>query len=562
MLNTVPPDFVHLDPPRAALCLVGQIAAPLQALWVAAHIQQWQDKIHGHTAITDPLLVISQFKLMLLQQRHDVWILPSMFVPRTLATELDGARTEVRVHKPVTAGQLVEAELAVAGHVITKVCSAGRMLKTQSLLHASGQLYVLHVQPPVAAPIHRTEQATSDTAIWWGLQELLPVTEAAQVRVLPATVADIALFMHSQGRIASLPRLPPLRANETLYVPFLHQGHWALLVLSRRQDRVDALCYDGMPQRSVRAASTLAEALSCLLCCSIEPVLEVTHILQSQPSDCGAFLLAHAVCHAVPDVPFTQHLQNAQDFLSRIPWLAGTLYGHGGLSEDQMSALKMVLQEHGVPPEAVEARVQQACQKLPAAALSQALVAPNPWQALKGIASQPSHSFRWVLPDELKIMIERKASEKFGTTIPAAKQRKQKGHKGPATIAPLSLDPAQLQMAPDSFSSAGGQPLCQLAFKEVQPLATGVCFCSPQQIAPFLRDHKHISVDALALVTTAELPPETLNGTPVTGVRYPAIYAPTAEAVLITGSLLQLGDEAVQLTPSTIAEVDQVDLVP
>ena len=38
LLCTVPGDFCFPMPPRAALCLLGQIAAPLQVLWVQSHI--------------------------------------------------------------------------------------------------------------------------------------------------------------------------------------------------------------------------------------------------------------------------------------------------------------------------------------------------------------------------------------------------------------------------------------------------------------------------------------------------------------------------------------------
>ncbi|OLP86811.1 Modification methylase Eco47II [Symbiodinium microadriaticum] len=41
LLNTLPADFCYADSARDSLCLVGQVAAPLQALWVFAHITVW-----------------------------------------------------------------------------------------------------------------------------------------------------------------------------------------------------------------------------------------------------------------------------------------------------------------------------------------------------------------------------------------------------------------------------------------------------------------------------------------------------------------------------------------
>ena len=60
----------------------------------------------------------------------------------------------------------------------------------------------------------------------------------------------------------------------------------------------------------------------------------------------------------------------------------------------------------------------------------------------------------------------------------------------------------------------------------------------------------------LAIVTTAELPPEACGKGKVS---YPAVFAPTKEAVLMSGSLVQLGDDTVQLALDDVAELDQVD---
>ena len=46
-LNTLPPDFCHLPDPRAALVLVGQLAAPLQSLWVTARSAVGQTLLSG-----------------------------------------------------------------------------------------------------------------------------------------------------------------------------------------------------------------------------------------------------------------------------------------------------------------------------------------------------------------------------------------------------------------------------------------------------------------------------------------------------------------------------------
>ena len=121
------------------------------------------------------------------------------------------------------------------------------------------------------------------------------------------------------------------------------------------------------------------------------------------------------------------------------------------------------------------------------------------------------------------------------------------------------MDPGKLQIAPSSFVTTDGTSLPQLGFHEVVSQAQGVAFCSALQVAPFLSPYRSLSVDPLALVVTAELPIESCAGAPVTNVQFPAIYSPTGEAILLHGSLVQLGDESVGLKAADIAEVDSLD---
>ena len=79
--------------------------------------------------------------------------------------------------------------------------------------------------------------------------------------------------------------------------------------------------------------------------------------------------------------------------------------------------------------------------------------------------------------------------------------------------------------------------------------ACGICFVNAHQAAPFLEDGRSLSVEALAIVTTAELPPEACGKARVSSVRFPAV----------SGSLVQLRDDTVQLALDDVAELDQVD---
>ena len=134
------------------------------------------------------------------------------------------------------------------------------------------------------------------------------------------------------------------------------------------------------------------------------------------------------------------------------------------------------------------------------------------------------------------------------------KAKKQKSTK--RLPAPLHIDPCQLQLSEGSFITKAGGPLKQLSFDEVQAQASGICFCTVEQAGPFLALGRNLSVDALALATTAELPSSSASR--ISAVRYPAVFAPTQEAILVSGSLVQLGDEEVQLCATDIAEVEHL----
>ena len=217
------------------------------------------------------------------------------------------------------------------------------------------------------------------------------------------------------------------------------------------------------------------------------------------------------------------------------------------------------MQEHGVAADAVTDRVAAAVSKLGAGAIAAALSAKNQWQALKAAGSKPSTRFMWVQHDELQAHIAKRAEHKFGAGIAHPKTKKQQSGNRSAFRAPLHVEPAQLQLGQGSFVSEAGQGLCQLAFEEVVAQASGVCFVTAQQATPFLEDGSSLSVDALALLTTAELAPEACGRARVSSLRYPAVFTPTQEAVLVAGSMIQLGDETVQLALNSVDELEQVE---
>ena len=117
LLCTVPPTYRFPMPPRAALSLLGQIAAPLQVLWVQAHILAGlQQHFWGWTHI-DPCQVIYTYQCALAAHALTRWITPSMYHPRMIQLHLEEMDIwhEIKIDTLVTVGQLQAAEKSLSG---------------------------------------------------------------------------------------------------------------------------------------------------------------------------------------------------------------------------------------------------------------------------------------------------------------------------------------------------------------------------------------------------------------------------------------------------------------
>ena len=227
--------------------------------------------------------------------------------------------------------------------------------------------------------------------------------------------------------------------------------------------------------------------------------------------------------------------------------------GRGGLSAAEAAKLSALLVSKGVPPEKAEERVADLTKKVGVSALVQALQSTKPWLSLKTVASRPGSSFRLILPEELEQKIREKAADTHGAAVPHGKQKKQKPDsvkKGPPQ---LEVDPRSLALAEGSFVTSDGSAVHQIRFEDVASDAHGLAFCSASQAAPFLQGAS-LSADPLCLVTTSALPPDTRTDRALSTQRFLVIYQPNGEAIVFTGSLINLGDEPIALAQGTIAE--------
>ena len=84
LLNTWPASIPLPSPARGALVLIGQIAAPLQAVWVFSHITNWIAEIHIGHAPRSPINYVQEYQTKLLVDRDLIFATRHHFCPRTI----------------------------------------------------------------------------------------------------------------------------------------------------------------------------------------------------------------------------------------------------------------------------------------------------------------------------------------------------------------------------------------------------------------------------------------------------------------------------------------------
>ena len=632
LLNALSPAYVHVQDPRAALSLVGQLASPMQSAWVVSHVVSWAE-LHflGHTA-SSPIAILQGMKSELLEERDSRWLTSHTAEQRKIEVRSSGALMAMQVAPACKVHQLLQAELKFADFGCkARLLSRGQVLSPSAFLHErpADSLYVLDIMPkrqakdkplgsvyvivscatgaehvllpagsfmfealPVDASCQRlqgryaltglplaldsrvwdtavvdirphfwhasAQSGVTDVAVAAALQHFVqPLFGSADCIMSPACSATILAAVQS-GVLPQMPAILPSFKVQVMLVMVCQGAHWCVLQLQLLEDdTIQAVCLDSELVDIPTPVSALYEAIAMLWGKHARPLAKACMLASTAPFDCGTIAIAHAVCAASHQQTLpAQFLSEVQHFFSQFPAHWALAIGHGRLTEDERGELRKLLLDKGVPEAQVDERIKLAIERLGAPAATEALKAKNPWQALKGVASRPGCSFRWVLAEELQQHIAQRANQQHGTSIAKPKAKKLKGPDRKSAHIPLQVDPQHLQLVAGSFVAGS---LCQLSFSEVTPQARGLAFCTAAQMAPFLASYKAMSVEALGLLATSVVPASAAAGAPMSTVRYPAVYMPTGEGIILSGSLLQLGDEEVHLSRDDIAEVEQVD---
>ena len=274
--------------------------------------------------------------------------------------------------------------------------------------------------------------------------------------------------------------------------------------------------------------------------CGFQTVAWLVHMLSLEtwptPDTHVKALRAH---EAVAWRTLFSHFLKVQGFGSHHVIPANVRFGGAG-KLDVHALLTQLLQEHGVPQENAHARADMVLTQLGRSRVAQILRSQHAWRDLKSAASNASPKIQLVLGHELdEVIANRVRSDKpFGGKKVRASGTK--GSQGSQIMQPL---PADVQVPEGIFRDAGGSALQQISLSSIGPQAKGVIVMSIEQATPYLKVSKPVSANGLAILIVDHT--STLLHGVGQEVRFPAIYGPTAEPMLLTVKLVQIGSQEV-----------------
>ena len=656
VLCGIDPTFQFPNEGRGSLCLVGQCASPIQAMWMLAQFFQ-----HSNKETVNPLLYLTAYTMDMLraihggfnyrnsnavmryvieEQQTNMCISPDVTVGnlRTAESKLQEKQVEMRIGPNATVGDFRTAENKLQDWGSqTHVCDELGRLPDQHVLQTEAVLgsYRMEItakkqrRSPPSQPI----SVTFSTPQTMGCHDVQPgqfLFEIADQLQLPRHGwhdSDTQVLLAPDQRIWANTTLtlqnftaggdPPtglsdgcldwmagrLLGDATCTIPWMPcriatalfgsdsnkaqgagwqlldttqglltcvaiDGHWILLHLQQQDDALVVDCWNGLDEdhgsRLLPVLTDLAKDLQ------VRPVIMQHHQVFPQLGDstCGTVALLHLGAwlrlwdaESSPDQLIWHEVLR---WFSQHPVLVA--YGPGGKGKgsdsdrDTIWALRDILHEHGVPEDRTEERANLAINKIGLPRLQQALQARNVWATMKALGSQPGVNFMWVKADELEAQIRRKAQSKFKVqpstkkTQPAAKTR----------IEAQDIDISMLTLVPGAFVTEDNQPVTQIQMSEVQAHRAGLAYGKVEDIIPYLKEDKAISLDALGVLTTTRVPHHQAGLLPVTNLRIPALFGEARDPILIDGSLVNLGDQMIsrhqELQEAPIAETPTTTL--
>ena len=404
-----------------------------------------------------------------------------------------------------------------------------------------------------------SDQGLSDRCLDWMADQILCQRNRRKCWI-PSRTSTETILMAEDNMV--VPNVFHSIYDGPMWTCIASDGHWLLICLRKDANSLHVHCWNGLSSYAgnnlLPIWSTFGRALG------LHPTVLHHHVLvpQQHASTCGTVALLNLgtifglwTQDTMPDEAQWHDILCAQT-LFRGTFTAKGKGGSGkGFDRDVLWSLRDVLHEHGVPDDRTEERATMAIAKIGLPRLQEALSSKNVWASLKALGSQPRINFLWVKADELEAQIKKKGQSKFKIQTSTKKQPQQ----NKAKVMPQDLDPSMLKLVPGSFVLEDDTPVTQIDMGQVQAHRAGIAYGTVQDVRPFLRDDKPISMDGLAVLTTTRIPPDQAGLLPVTNLRFPALFGPTTEPLLLDGSLVNLGDRTISrkqdISKATVADI-------
>ena len=454
------------------------------------------------------------------------------------------AAIETEVREPIRACDLVEAHRGLTGDMeLEVICTA------QGILHP--EEYVRHQHLWILPRFWGAGKDEGDEdevkKVPLGLDDL-SMTQLGQQIVENGNGQKLIFW--SPRETSLLLGISPLGARELIrhrhecdgvvHVGFIWiKGHWLAFHFNLDVDgTLQARFYDGLVDEvrseMVDLACLFEVTLGAMRC----EISVLTHITQHGGHHCGviaAYNLGRALGKWQKEVEEGDLLTWHKILLHR-----QNRVGHGPDHQElALQTLAELLEQKGVPLAKTKERARQAVKKLGLFSVQKALCSQDPWRALKNLGSHQTKPFQFVLYNELQANMESKNAASAGHQ---KTNRKNRGNDKAEQV--LALVPDDLELPPKMFADPEGVPVPVIDIKGIQADARGVAIVTPEFALQLAAETKNMSVDALAVLTIGDHSAAMTRRT-TTALQWSAIHKRTMEPVLITGTLLQLGDQEV-----------------
>eukprot|EP00435_Cladocopium_sp_Y103_P015125 s2116_g3.t1 len=563
LLCTVPLSFAFPSTPRVALCLLGQIAAPLQVLWIQSQFLAHLQEHFWLCTRVQPLEIIHHYKTGLLRQRAQRWRLASMFLPRSIQVQTEDSVTTISISAPTTVAELAQAEskLIGAGYTV-RIQQHSQRLPPCCQLHA-GERYELLIQPKKQAKPSSSWTSfglsgagsdpvtigLGDTHLWSAMKLLLDFGTSSALDPRPLLLypfkADHLLQKVPHAAVCADWQRRFRRSDGRVMFIFEFSNHWTLLV-GTLADVIHWTHYDGLQDGWTTSRHLIAHQVArCISQCldfDMGVCVSASSFRQCASHTCGTMALKHfASCISQLSALSILDELELHSFLLHGTNQPARFRAHG--KNATASNLEDMLVNKGVPSQKVAERAQMIHDKLGVQQVRQILTSANPWAALKSAASKPGRMFRLVTEEEQKAYVDQRAQSKHGASIKNSKQKKQ------ASVSrnlPVQLDPDLFQLNANHFQDADGNPVKQIQFQDVVADHQGIALCTTTMAKHFLENPKSISVHGLALLLIDPPPPRIVTEAGLTPMVFPALCTSTEEHTIIMGHILQLGDSVIK----------------